>query len=957
MIALLGGLAAAWAAITALHLRSRPRGGAAPFPSFQHLEGLAPRRRPAWPLEEPVRFALRVVSLGLVAAALLLARRADRRPLVVLVEPGSPRWDDARALVAGSAGPALALTLDGDRAVVESTSKALEAGERARRALGSCSATPLACLVRAAGELEGEVIVVSSFEERGETLGRLGRFRYLRTARGTATALPAALASAAPAPAPARHVTSVGRSPAARIWAAALEVAEARMGTGGDDLTVVDSLDGAEGRAGLSLVPLTVAAGVARARPVGGVALSEDAALAAGVAALDPGSSLALADDASLRPLVAPVLARRGRTILAAASEEDLGRWAHGPTLVALARVILLEAGRVALRDEPPVGGLSPWKGGAPLGLADVAPGHYVREDGRAEVTVSREARRSGPPLDDASLAARGGTRIDDLPAPRAPSRWPLALLVVALALRVADAPRGRAAAVVPFAVVLALVALLALDGSLVRSRAVRRVVETSGSLSLPGAVRDATCARPGALRPCVVTSRAAFAGDGTDVNAVVFRAGRPRVDIVSWELPAEIRAGEAGLLRATLDVRRAAGREVTLSVRPTSGLSAETTRKIASEREVVSLDVRVRPAAEGVSFALVRAGIGEDGDALVVPVVTRSRPARRLVLAAAPTWEARAAGEALARRGDVERLTRLGATAVIARGGANAVDPIAVDPMARLAGSLAGIDLVVLTGFTREDLAGRPEAALVRFVGDGGALLFLGEPPRLTALPLPSTASAGEESLLPSTITGTLGGRRASFLGFPAWRATLPVGGVVLGRLGDAPWIVGRSVGKGRIAALTAPDLWRAGPGYEALLGDLIGWLEAGRGGGGVVLTPDLRTLVLGDSRVALPASEIAGLAVDPIDPFALLPPGRGRQRVEAIRRHVPFLEPDTPAELTSLLSRFPEPEALPRRLFARDVDAIWLALAGLVVVEVWLRRRAGARVTRVTAPAGSPA
>ena len=134
MIALLGGLAAAWAAITVLHVRSRPRGGAAPFPSFQHLEGLAPRRRPAWPLEEPVRFALRVVALGCVAAALLLARRADRRPIVVLVEPGSPRWDDARALVAGAAGPALALTLDGDRPGVEVTPKARGAGEGARRA-------------------------------------------------------------------------------------------------------------------------------------------------------------------------------------------------------------------------------------------------------------------------------------------------------------------------------------------------------------------------------------------------------------------------------------------------------------------------------------------------------------------------------------------------------------------------------------------------------------------------------------------------------------------------------------------------------------------------------------------------------------------------------------------------------------------------------------------------------
>jgi len=952
VIALLGGLAAAWAAITALHLRSRPRGGAAPFPSFQHLEGLAPRRRPAWPLEEPVPFALRVGALGLVAVALVLARRADLRPLVVLVEPGSPRWNDARALVTGSGGPALALTLEGDRALVEATPKALEAGERARRTLGSCSATPLACLVRAAGELDGDVIVVSGLVEPGETLRPLGTFRYLRAA----PLRPGLVSPAAEEPRSAQRVTNAGRTPAARLWAAALEVAGTEMGAGGDEVTVVDSLEGAEGRAGLCVVPVTSAGSFARTASVGGVALAEDPALAAGVGALELGSSLALVEDPSFRPIVAPVLSRRGPALVAAATEEDLGRWAHGPTLVAIARVILLEAGRTVVSDGAPSGGHAPWKGGAPLGLADVAPGRYVREDGRVAVTVSREARAPAHPLDDASLAARGGTRIDDLPAPRTPSRWPVALLVVALALRLADTPRGRATAVVPFAVVLALVALLALDGSLVHTRAVRRVVETSGSLSLPGAVRDAACARPGAARPCLVTARAGFADDGTDANAVVFRPGRPRVDIVSWELPAEIRAGEAGLLHATLDVRRAAGREVTLSVRPTSGVSAEATRKISSAREVVGLDVRVRPAAEGVSFALVRAGIGEDGDALVVPVVTRSRPARRLVLAAAPGWEARAAGEALAKRGEVERLTRLGATTTIVRGGEKAVDPID-----RLAGGLSGIDLVVLAGFRREELSGRPEATLLRFVTDGGALLFLGEPPRLATLPLPSTGSAGEESLLPSPVTGMLADRRASFLGFPAWQATLPIGGVVLGRLGDAPWIVGRAVGRGRIAALTAPDLWRAGPAYEALLGDLTGWLEAGRGGEVVNLTPDLRTLRVGDSRVALPAaasaSEIAGLAVDPVDPFALLPSGRARQRVEAIRRHVPFLEADTALELTSVLSRIPEPEPLPRRAFARDVDAIWLALAALLVVEVWLRRRARARVTRVTAPAGAVA
>jgi len=85
VIPLFGALAAAVAAVTAFHLQSRPRGAAEPFPSFQHLQGRAPRRRPAWPLEEPARWALRVLAVSLAAAALYLSRREERRPLAVLV--------------------------------------------------------------------------------------------------------------------------------------------------------------------------------------------------------------------------------------------------------------------------------------------------------------------------------------------------------------------------------------------------------------------------------------------------------------------------------------------------------------------------------------------------------------------------------------------------------------------------------------------------------------------------------------------------------------------------------------------------------------------------------------------------------------------------------------------------------------------------------------------------------
>ena len=940
MIVLFAALTLTAAAVTALHLRSRPRGAAAPFPSFQHLQGLAPRRRPAWPIEEPVRWALRILALALAAAALTLARREERRPLAVLVEPGSDAWKDARAFVRAASGPALALTFEGERPQVAASPKAIEAGERARRTLAACSATWEQCLARAALGLNADALVVSSFRERAETYAALGKFRYVR-------------APAAPPPPPAdepgkpgtTRVVAKGTGVAARVWAAALAAAEGEMGGGETEITVADRAEDAGG-ARFALVPVVTAGPLARAEKVEAAALREDTALAAGGGALRLESSLALQVDASLRPILPPVLSARGTTLLLAATEEDLGAWAHSPTLMALARVVLFESGR-GVRISRALPGSHRWMSipseeTAPVGLLDVAPGRYERDDGRVELRVPREARQAAPLADDV-VASRGGQRLDALPDPPASSRWPLVLLAAALALRLADAPLRRPLPLLLNALAVVALGLLAVDPAPERQVAVRRAVLSIGRLSLPDSIRDAGCALPGSTGPCVITARAAFANEAAGANAVVFPSGRPRVDILAWEVPTELRTGDAGLLRVTVQARRAAGRDVTLTARPTSGPTAQVSRKIHSDDEALTLSVPVTAVTEGVSFALVRAAVGEDGDSAVATIVTRSHEPRRLVLAAAPGWEARAAGEALARRGRVERLTRLGATAVLARGARPE------DPLDRLSKDLSSIDLLVLSGFTREDLAGAREAALVRYVTGGGALLLLGGLPRLSTLPLPLLESqdSAAESGPPSRMSGTFGDRALAFQGFAPAKTTLPAAGTVLGRLEGKPWIVGRGFGEGRIAAVTAPDAWRAGTpgraGYEAVLDGVVAWLEAGRAGVAMSLSPDLRSLETGGASVALPAAIVDGLPVDPVDPFSLLPPGPARERVLAERARLPFLEADSAAELLSLLARAPDEKPLPRRVSLRDLDPIWLAVCALLAAEVFLRRRAG--------------
>jgi hypothetical protein len=195
-----------------------------------------------------------------------------------------------------------------------------------------------------------------------------------------------------------------------------------------------------------------------------------------------------------------------------------------------------------------------------------------------------------------------------------------------------------------------------------------------------------------------------------------------------------------------------------------------------------------------------------------------------------------------------------------------------------------------------------------------------------------------------------------------------------VLGRVGTpgeaatAPWVVGRAVGLGRIAVVTAPDLWRvSAPGtgrqaYRGLLLRLVGWLEAPRASrAGIVLAEDWASLRVqesaGERSVPLPApAPVDGLVVDPVDLASFVRVPRARLRAEAARLRHPFLEPDGAEALGAAWHRLPPAPRWKLPLPLRASDAAWCALAALVALEALARRLyrgAGGSGTRVrTAP-----
>jgi len=986
MIALLLGAAlAAAAALSWLHLRPAGEARAVAVPSVQHVTGPAERRRRLPPLEEPLALGLRLGALALALLGVVCARlgcTGDARAVAV----ADPASAGACARARTVAGTAAVLCFDGE------TPRA--SGEEAARLellATACSDTRAACLLRAAGSTGRPILVVGALEnaEWGPALAGLpGGFAFLRAPPRRDSPAPAAEAP------PGAALRLDGRSAAAQVWAAALAEALVRPGAPppaggalpgivvqdagwaaaprGDSALTVTVLDGA-------LPPGPAHPAVERRRGTG-LVLPDPLDLAAGTAGLGLQTSLAFVPDPRF-DLPIPVAAVRrtpaGVELAVAATEEDLGRWAHEGDLVPLARALLAAAlSPPASASRPPVGGALGWTGvegrPAPLGLLDVAPGDYRRSDGRVAFHLVRARAPGTDPLDDRALRSLGGRPWTG------PSRgempWAAALLGAALGAWLLGmlATRQVRRAWVPGLAVAALLALLEAGAALPAERKARwvaalavppgpesrRLEDALGRTSVALEPAPARCAAPGAGAPCALVATVGSASappEGAD--ALVFDQARPRVDLLGVDAPGEVPLGSAAGVWATVRIRRAAGLPVLVSVHSTGAAPARAELRVDGPDEVRTVRLSISPLSEGVIYLAAEAlvpGEPQAQDGRLLALAARSRTSRRLVLATSPAWEARAATEALDTTGArVDALTLVGSRAVAARGG-SPEDPRQV---LRDTDRLEALDLLVLVGFS-EDLDAAAAAGLRRYVERGGGALLLSSPGAARALGMaipPLAAAAPERSLVAALGTG----ETLAFRGYaPSAPAMLLPGTEVLGRLGDPgdsaplPWLVGRALGLGRVAAATAPDVWRLSPpgrgreAYRSVLRSLVGWLEAPRASrAGVVLSDDWASLRPADASSAALAplsapGVIAGLPVDSLDSAALIGWPRARLRAAAARTGHPFLEPDGAEELALALERLPPPPRWTGSISLRSSDAAFVLLAALVVLEALARR-----------------
>lgn len=896
MLGLLTGLVVALAAVTWAHLKRTGQAQATPFPSLQHLGGptVPRRRRPR--LDDVLGWALRCGVLMCLVAGVC----ADRQqlypgplPRVVLIDPAT-----------GAQGWALAAHGARDTRLGFEQGQVRAEGELANwlaPIVRACSASVRRCLARAAVHAQRPVLVVaapstSGWEGLDEFTADLEWLEVPSQPAGESVAEPTAQATAFAAP----SIERVGTSAAAWVWAAALREAAGTM-TGSLTVAVCDP-GSCEADAGAKVVALTgpreAEAGwpAVRSLPVHAVQLDVSVAQ---TPALVVEASLSF--EASPSQFIGGLAAQRGREVAVAATEADLGRWAHEGQLLPLARVLLNTLGAQRTSTDWPLGGR--WRDehgtAVPLGVLDLAPGKYTRADGTVVVQLTRASTE---------------TTTRQVGPHRAQPAWslPCTLFAVALVVLVVASLRERRVSS----------GLLALGAAVVLSvwllnvqREAPRVPRQAVRLGvgLDEAVAEAVLDAGLSLAPCAEclevarldTPRgAAVAGS----SGVVFSLTQPRVDVLSVRAPDELVLGQAAQVEVAIRVRRAAGQLLTVNAAPSHGAPTARTLTVDGADVVLGVTLPVVPLLAGVENVTVEASVPGAEDAAQTSCEVVSRRVRRMVLAGAPSWDARFAKEALRTHADGETatLTRIGATAVQAMGVARA-DPLrlVVTPHA-----LDDVATVVLTGFTTAELAGAPARALTAFVEGGGALVFLGSS-GIEALGWPSLGSPeGPDKRLAALLEPGAEPIEITAVSMPP--STGPLAHEVLASVGGQPWVVGRAQGLGRVTVVRGTDLFRLSPvaGQEGVAERVffraLGWAEA---------APSAAA-----PREAQPLRSHQPRAI---------------RRAEAQRARQPFVELDGPEEVAETFRNVPP---LPARGWPSPLRHDWwlfVSVLGLLVGE----------------------
>jgi hypothetical protein len=540
---------------------------------------------------------------------------------------------------------------------------------------------------------------------------------------------------------------------------------------------------------------------------------------------------------------------------------------------------------------------------------------------------------------------------------------WPLWALLLALLLRAADLPErsarptgARIAQLIGLAILV--VAALGVGRSLspVPPRWIRIVgsapdglesLFSRGGLQTIRGAEALPCSTAPSEAPCIEAARA-----GTQlvvgVDTQVVDASAPDVELVDVQSPPEVALGLAAEFRVDIRVRRGRGRVLRLSARSPTAPEVRSERPLTSDDEVLRLTLPVLPAVEGATVVGIRAQVDAAEDAQVRLLVARKRTMKRLLLAGAPSWEARRATEVLdVAPARVELITRVGRTALLSRLRAGR-SPSELFASKETLDGLASVTLVDVGDW----LDPAALIALTAWVERGGGLVVLG-----TAR-LPATLEPGPEprvtSAPASRVEAVFGESTFSFQGFAPENGRVATAAAVLGEAARGaaarhPWIVGRALGRGRVVRITAPDVWRLSPPGQRshLLADVLGrtvaWVEAATNGGSAVIEDDLGGVVWtdGDSPRRTPFG--LGLSVLGV-PLGALPTALDapvRLRAEAARAGRPWVRAASWNDVVAAWERVSEPGPLSRREPWRAHPGTWVAWAALLVAEIAFRRR----------------